>query len=206
MRRDRGYLLYWFIGLLGVMVINGCGNDMDDAPAQFVRAVNDKELWEVYFDKPPDNLNVTGAKEYALLGTTLRITGAKCTTDIVVFWQGGQKTFDYPCEKGEITRPPRVPITVGNSNPRNDGPPPATKVVEIEPPPGVIPKNQVFELTLDQGVIAVTVNGAAAQGSGLNWTAKPVFAEGKAELNISWTNRDGSTGSQRIGPYTVRGG
>ena len=205
MRRDSGYLLYWFIGLLGAMVINGCG-ETDDTPAQFVRAVNDKELWEVYFDKPPENLNVTGAKEYTLLGTTLRITGAKCTTDIVVFWQGGQKTFDYPCEKGEITRSPPTKITVGNSNPRNDGPPPATRVVEIEPPPGaIIPLDQEFKLTLDQGVEAVTVHGTVAQGAGLNWTAKPALAEGNAELNIEWTNRDSTTGSQKVGPYTVRG-
>ncbi len=83
MRRDSGYLLYWLIGLLGTMVINGC-SETDDTPAQFVSAVNDEELWEVYFDKPPENLNVTGAEEYTLLGTTLQITFARCATDIVV--------------------------------------------------------------------------------------------------------------------------
>ena len=196
----------WITLLFVVVAINGCGEN-DDTPAQFVRAVNDKELWEVYFDKPPENLSVTGAKEYALSGTTLRITGAKCTTDIVVFWQGGQKTFDYPCGKGEIVRGEPVRITVGNSNPRNDGPPPATRVVEIEPPPGaIIPPNQEFKLRLDEGVEAVTVNGAAAQGAGLNWTAKPALAEGaNVQLRISWTNRDGTAGTQLVGPYTVRG-
>ena len=195
-----GWIILWFVA----GVISGCG-ETDDTPAQFIRAVNDKELWEVHFDKPPENLNVTGAKEYALLGTTLRITGAKCTTDIVVFWQGGQKTFDYPCGEGEIVRREPVRITVGNSSPRNDGPPPATKVVEIEPPPGaIIPPDQEFTLTLDQGVEAVTVNGTPATGSGANWTAKPALAEGNAKLNIMWTNRDGTAGSQRIGPYTVR--
>ena len=193
----------WIILLFVVVVINGCA-ETDDTPAQFVRATNDDEYWEVYFDKPPENLNVTGAKEYALLGTTLRITGEKCTTDIVVFWQGGQKTFDYPCGKGEITR--SLPTNYTPPPNRNDGPPPAT-MVTVEPPPGaIVPLNQEFKLTFDQGVEAVTVNDAAAIGAGLGWTVAPVLHEGRnVELRIGWTNRDGSTGSQRVGPYTVRG-
>ena len=191
--------------LFVVVVISGCGDDMDGTPAQFVTAVNDTELWEVYFDKPPEDVSVSGAKEYGLSGTTLRIVGESCKTDIVVGWVGGQKTFEYDCPASQIRRGDPIKITVGGSNPVNEGPPRATRVT-VEPPPNTeVPPDQEFTLTLDQGVAAVTVNGTAAQGSGLNWTAKPALAEGNAELNIEWTNRDSTTGSQKVGPYTVRG-
>ena len=86
-----------------------------------------------------------------------------------------------------------------------DCPPDATAVM-VNPPPGTtVPLNQEFSLTFDQGVAAATVNGAAATGSGLNWTASPALAEGSATLNVEWTNRCGSTGSQAVGPYTVKG-
>lgn len=182
MPRGSEYLLYWLIGLLGIMVINGCG-ETDNTPAQYLWAVNDEEFWEVYFDIPPENLNVTGAKEYTLLGTKLRITGTKCGTDTVVSWQGGQETFHYTC----------------------DDPPLATKILEIEPQPGaIIPPNQRFRLTLDAGVVAVMVNGTAAVGSGNSWTAMPPLPEGNTELYIEWRNQDSTPGSQVVGPYTVR--
>ena len=83
------------------------------------------------------------------------------------------------------------------------GPPPAT-MVTVDPAPGAtVPSNQQFSLTFDQGVTAAAVNGAAATGSGLNWTASPALAEGSATLNVTWTNRDDTTGSQAVGPYTV---
>ena len=84
-----------------------------------------------------------------------------------------------------------------------DGPPDATTVT-VDPGAGAtIPSNQQFTLTFDNGVTAATVDGIAATGSGLNWTASPALAQGSATLNIEWTNRSGSTGSQAVGPYTV---
>ena len=84
-----------------------------------------------------------------------------------------------------------------------EGPPPAT-MVTVDPAAGAtVPSNQQFSLTFDQGVTAATVNGAAATGSGLNWTASPALAQGSATLNVGWTNRDGSTGSEAVGPYTI---
>ncbi len=84
-----------------------------------------------------------------------------------------------------------------------EGPPPAT-MVTVDPAAGAtVPSNQQFSLTFDQGVTAATVNGAAATGSGLTWTASPVLAQGSATLNVGWTNRDGSTGSEAVGPYTI---
>ena len=93
--------------------------------------------------------------------------------------------------------------TAANDDDDDAGPPPATSVT-VDPAGGAtVPSNQQFSLTFDQGVTAATVNGAAATGSGLNWTASPALAEGSATLNVEWTNRDGSTGSQAVGPYTV---
>ena len=91
-----------------------------------------------------------------------------------------------------------------NNNDDNDaaGPAPATTVT-VDPAGGTVPSNQQFSLTFDQGVTGATVNGTAAEGAGLNWTAAPTLAEGSATLNIEWTNRDGSTGSKAVGPYTV---
>ena len=92
----------------------------------------------------------------------------------------------------------------GNDDDDDDaGPPPAT-MVTVDPAGGTVPSNQQFSLTFDQGVTAATVNGTAATGAGLNWTAAPAgLQEGSATLNIEWTNRDGSTGSQTAGPYTI---
>ena len=84
-----------------------------------------------------------------------------------------------------------------------EGPPSAT-MVTVDPAAGAtVPSNQQFSLVFDQGVTAATVNGAAATGSGLNWSASPALAQGSATLNVGWTNRDGSTGSQAVGPYTI---
>ena len=94
-----------------------------------------------------------------------------------------------------------------NNNDDNDdaeGPPDAT-MVTVDPAAGAtVPSTQSFTLTFDQGVTAATVNGAAATGSGLNWTASPALTQGPGQsLNVGWTNRSGTTGSQAVGPYTV---
>ncbi len=90
-----------------------------------------------------------------------------------------------------------------NDDDDDAGPPPATTVMVDPGAGGTVPSNQQFSLTFDQGVTAATVNGTAATGAGLNWTASPALSEGSATLNVEWTNRDGSTGSKAVGPYTV---
>ena len=92
------------------------------------------------------------------------------------------------------------------------GPASATEVV-MDPPPRAstdrvvyhIPPNTKFTLTFNEGVIEVTVNGTPATGSGLNWkwSAFPVLPYGSVMLRIEWKNRDGSKGSETVGPYTV---
>ena len=131
----------------------------------------------------PDN-SVAGAK-------TLTFTVLKPVTD--------------PPESDDNVTDPSNPTTIRVTPPSTGaGPPPAT-VVSVNPPLGAtLPSNQQFSLTFDQGVTAATVNGAAATGSGLNWTAAPTLTEGSATLNVEWTNRDGSTSSQAVGPYVIR--
>ncbi len=96
---------------------------------------------------------------------------------------------------------------VANDDDDDDAGPPDATTVTVDPAPGgaEIPSNTQFTLTFDQGVTAATVNGAAATGAGINWTASPALQQGPGQsLNIEWTNRGGSTGSQAVGPYTVK--
>ena len=96
------------------------------------------------------------------------------------------------------------PYLVRDPGDDDAGPPDATTVVVSPAAGAIIPSNQQFALTFDQGVTAAAVNRTAATGSGLNWRARPALVEGLVTLVIEWTNRSGSTGSQRVGPYLVR--
>ena len=81
----------------------------------------------------------------------------------------------------------------------------ATTVTVIPVPGATIPSNQQFSLIFNKGVIAATVNGAAVTGSGTHWIAAPGLQQGPGQnLNITWTNRDGTVSSKVVGPYTVR--
>ena len=189
--------------LFVVVLITGCGAD---GPAQFVDATNDMENWEVYFDKIPEDVAVSGAKEYGVDGTTLRIVALSCKTDIVVSWVGGQKTFEYDCPPNQIRRPKPVEDAVDTSEEDANGPPRATRATVEPPPNAIVPPDQVFNITLDQGVDAVIVNGLNAEGRGLRWkVVLPGLEHGMdIELDILWVNRDGTGGSQVVGPYFVR--
>ena len=106
----------------------------------------------------------------------------------------------------EVVRDPSNPTTSRATPPRiDDGPP--HQILGVDPAPGgEIAPNTQFSLTFDDtGVVAVTVNGVAATGSGTNWTVLPTLQEGDGRtLDVRWTYRDGRSGSQAVGPYTVR--
>ena len=108
----------------------------------------------------------------------------------------------------EVVTDPSDPTTSGVTPPRidDDFPPHTGSPFLVDPAAGVdISPNTQFSLTFDQAVVAVTVNGTAATGAGLNWSASLMLPEGDGQsLNVSWTYRDGSSGSQAVGPYTVR--
>ena len=100
----------------------------------------------------------------------------------------------------EITAPPQQ---------KDDVPLPPTITVMVDPPPGsdIDVDRTEFTLWFSQEVVAVTVNGATATGSGQNWSvwSYNLSLEWQAGqvLEIEWKTRDGSTGSQSVGPYTV---
>ena len=102
---------------------------------------------------------------------------------------------------------PSNPTTSGATSPRTDDVPPPTLQVGVDPAPGAapIPPNTQFSLTLYRAVVVVTVNGVAATGSGTNWTVSLTLQEGDGQtLDVRWTYPDGRSGSQAMGPYTVR--
>ena len=118
---------------------------------------------------------------------------------------------DNPPE--EVTDPPPEEVM---DPPQEDyvGPTSATEVV-MDPPPRTnagrvlyVSSNTEFTLTFNEGVVAVTVNGTPATGSGLNWkwSAQPALPYGSVKLKIEWQNRDGSKDFRIMGPYKVEDG
>ena len=108
----------------------------------------------------------------------------------------------------EVVTVPSNPTTSETTPSGLDDIPPHEILGWVDPAPGglPIPPNTQFSLNFDNpGVVAVTVNGTAATGSGTNWTVSLTLQEGDGQtLNVSWTNRDGSSESRAVGPYTVR--
>ena len=199
----------WMLFLFVVMMITGCGEEpqpepiilVDSTPAQIVNEVNNERLtWQIYFDKPPQILSISGAVEHNVSGTILFIKGSTCSNSIKVVWKGGEQTFR--CSSNQ--RREEAEEAEAEAAAERAGPPDASQVT-VEPPPGhILKRDQAFELTFDQGVDFASVNGAGCDGSGLNWRVKLILNAGANQhLEIAWTNRDGSAGWQRVGPYTV---
>ena len=130
---------------------------------------------------------------HRLLRTTILITFGMLIIGII-----GGCGDDDPPEK--VVEPPQL---------EDDAPPPRTITVMVDPPPGsdIDVVRTEFTLQFSQEVVAVTVNGVTATGSGQNWSvwSYNLSLEWKAGqvLEIEWKTRDGSTGSQSVGPYTV---
>ena len=111
-----------------------------------------------------------------------------------------------PVSLPQPTRPSDPPPSDMPSPPpiREDVEPSPATDVQVSPVSGsTISPNQRLVLTFNESVIAATVNGFSATGSGLNWRVFPILTEGSVSLNVEWTNRDGSTGSKVVGPYVV---
>ena len=107
----------------------------------------------------------------------------------------------------EVVTDPSNPTTSRGTPPRIHDGPPDPILSHVDPAPGSapIPPNTQFSLEFYRVVVAVTVNGVAATGSGTNWTVSPMLQEGDGQaLNVSWTYPDGRSGSRAVGPYTVR--
>ena len=113
---------------------------------------------------------------------------------------------DILCERcGEI-----IDIIIPESKFDDVGPSSAT-TVNVTPPPGAtIQLNQDIWFYFDEPVMEVTVNGGSTATSAVfgskvafSWRISPALVEDLLVLNIEWTNRNGTTGSQTVGPYIV---
>ena len=83
---------------------------------------------------------------------------------------------------------------------------PSATSVSANPAAGAeIPQNAVLNLTLDQDVDSVSVEGSAATGSDKSWTfdITPLNLDGPATLSVTWKNKDGSDGGPQSLSYTV---
>ena len=141
-------------------------------------------------------------------GRYLRENGGLITLEIQPWEDSGDDAYNVgsPLKLTVVAEPYFPASDLESSTTRVEvvSPPHAT-MVTVEPPPGaIIPSNQEFRLTLDAAVIGVSVNGRPSPGSALNWSADPDLNQGVVNLNIVWVNRDSTTGSQVVGPYTVR--
>ena len=165
----------------------------------------------IVFDGPPNSVTVDGRPAIILANTAFVtitdlpnvIPGTEKT--VIIEWRNpdnsvaGAKTITFTVLK------PVADSLQSDDDDDDEVAPPSATAIFVNPAAGTtIPLNQPFSLTFDQDVAAVTVNGTRAAGSGLNWRAQPALAEGTAILIIDWSNRDGSTGSKAVGPYTVK--
>ena len=71
-----------------------------------------------------------------------------------------------------------------------------------------ISSSQEFTLTFDMVVVEATVNGISAtttnaSGMGRVWVISLILEPGTRNLAVEWTEPDGCTGAQAMGPYTV---
>ena len=90
--------------------------------------------------------------------------------------------------------------------PEDDVQSPPAITVMVDPASGgyILPHTE-FTLTFNEEVVAATVNGTPATGSGRNWrwSAQPYLPDGSVTLKIMWTNRNGSRAFAKAGPYEV---
>ena len=123
-------------------------------------------------------------------------TGILITFGLLILCMASGCSDDDPSQK--VVEPPQLEV---------DAPPRPTITVMVDPPPGsdIDVDRTEFTLRFSQEVVAVTVNGATATGSGQNWSVWSYnlsleWTAGQV-LEIEWKTRDGSTGSQSVGPY-----
>ena len=123
---------------------------------------------------------------YYFFGVSVLITGC------------GEEDITVPEE--EIDEP---------EDPCTQKPSPNTSQLHVTPHLNTtISSSQEFTLTFDMVVVEVTVNGISAtttnaSGMGRVWVVSLILEPGTRNLAVEWTEPDGCTGAQAMGPYTV---
>ena len=167
-----------------VVILAGCGDALtsDDASIVSIDPISGSRLTgpiTITFDDKPTSVTLSseqGGATWQLEGNTLTITRVVCyypansrkgKTEIYLQWDTGAQYISYECRKPPL-------------------PPPSATTVTADPPSGSkVPSNAFVKLTFDRAVDAV----AGATGSGRNWEIPAA-----ANLRVTWTNKDGSTG------------
>ena len=121
----------------------------------------------------------------------------------------GDHRTDLPQSEDDVGSASATEVVMDLPQQKDDVPPPSAVTVVVDPAPPENPNllvvtNTEFTLRFSQEIVAVTVNGIPAMGSGLNWKWASYLhlSLGPGQfLDIQWTDQDGSTGTKKIGPY-----
>ena len=115
------------------------------------------------------------------------------------------------CGEEDITEPEEE-MTEPEDPCLQKGPPPASQFV-VQPATGaIISSTQEFTLTFDTAfgqITEVTVNGISATDTKTGglfssvWVVSLILEPGTQGFSVEWTESDGCTGAQAIGPYTA---
>lgn len=129
----------------------------------------------------------------------------RCVCLITVFF--GVSVLITGCGEEDITEP-EAEMTELEDPCLQKGPPNTGQLTVTPAPGGIISSTQEFTLIFDMVVVEVTVNGVAAtsthaSGVGLVWVVSLILEPGTRSFAVEWTESDGCTGLQAVGPYTV---
>lgn len=173
--------------VFAVVIFAGCGDALtsDDASIVSIVPISGSRIEgpiTITFDDRPTGVTLSseqGGASWQLEGNLLTITDVVChykspnsrfgKTEIYLKWDTGAQYLSYECRK----------------------PPPPATIVTLDPAEGsTIPSNTIIKITFDRSVDAV----AGATGAGRLWEMAAA-----ANLNVTWTNTDGTIGRRTFG-------
>lgn len=131
---------------------------------------------------------------------------------VIIFF--GALVLITGCGEEDITEPeaemtePKEEIDEPEEPCMREGPPPTFTFSTTPAPGATISSSQEFTLMFDPVATEVTVNGIAAtstnpNGVGRTWVISLILELGTQGFSVEWTESNGCTGTQAVGPYTV---
>lgn len=177
------------IVLLVTILLIGCGSNNDQGGDASIVTIDPSPgsplrlPITITFDDIPKDVTLTGTPDrrvtWNLQGNTLTITNMLCYfetassktghSQVYLKWDTGAQHISYTCRKP----PPPSPLAT---------------TVFVDPPCGsTVPGNAIVSIRFDQPV--ESVNTVGATGAGQSWQI-PIAAN----MDIAWTNKDGSEG------------
>ena len=189
------------LGMLFISIITGCGEDeltgeinlLATVPKDGGTIAATGEL-EMVFDGFPGTVTVDGQEAKIMEDNTAIVqiadlpnTGTGPEKTIVISWTNLDNSF-FGTQTLSFTVIKR-----------------ATTVVAQPPIGSLVQKGgEKFTLKFDEEVLAASLNGTPANGSGLDWEVwVSNLPYGSALVTVEWTNQDGSAGTITVGYYDV---